>query len=458
MSVDLTATIAAIPLDVSPVYAGSDETPDIQRIGAALFSLRPSRADNYDEWLRVGMALKSAGDHHFPLWDAWSRQSGKYDGDTRRVWDSITSRSNGITLGSLYYWAREDSRPATPEQTDTDPPTFKLLTCTDLDRGDFAVDYLIDDILVAGQPTLCGGGAKMLKTSICLDGAIALTTGTPFLGRFPVLRQARTLVMSGESGLGTIQETARRICRSRGVKLDTIKDLLWSEELPRCDKDIDLVRLDRTLRNTKTEVLVIDPAYLCLGGDDHGDVFKQGQLLGRVNQVCVDNGAAIILCHHNKKSAQKSKTPPQLEDMAMAGFGEFARQWWLLGRREPFCAGEPHALWLNVGGSAGHCGLYQLDIAEGSRKDPGGRKWEVDVTDHHAAKDADSDADVQAVCKVLEAHPGGLTVKPIVEAAGLSRKRVEAALESPTFAQSQIPHPQSKSKTIKGWRLATTAA
>ena len=455
MSIDLLATVSAISVDAAPVYTGPTETLDFPRILTAFGSLRPSRATNYKEWFEVACAAKFGGEDVYPIFDAWSKQSPNY-GETRRVWDSIKPRAGGITIGSLFYWAREDSRPAAPEQTDTDIPDFKLMTCAELDAGDYEVEFLIEDILVAGQPTICGGGAKMLKTSICIDAAISLTTGTPFLGRFRVLRQARTLVMSGESGLGVIQETARRICRSHGVRFDKITDLLWSEELPQCDERTDLVLLDRTLRRVKTEVLFLDPAYLCLGGDDHGDVFKQGQLLRQVNQVCIDNGVGLVLVHHNKKSVAKAKTPPQLEDLAMAGFAEYARQWWLLGRRNKHCAGKPHELFLNVGGSAGQCGLYELDIAEGLRKD--GRKWDVKVADHHGGNDADSDADVQAVRKVLEKHPAGLTVQPMVDATGLTRNRVKAALDSPAFVQGQVPHPQSETATMLGWRLATVTA
>ena len=34
---------------------------------------------------------------------------------------------------------------------------------------------------------------------------------------------------------------------------------------------------------------------------------------------------------------------------------------------------------MRAGGSAGHSGLYGIDVSEGLRSDPGGRHWDVDV-------------------------------------------------------------------------------
>jgi hypothetical protein len=79
-----------------------------------LAQLKPERAENYDEWLRVGMALHSAGDDLLPLWETWSAKSSKYmDGDCAAKWSTFTP--SGVTLGSLVHWARGDSR-VTPIQ------------------------------------------------------------------------------------------------------------------------------------------------------------------------------------------------------------------------------------------------------------------------------------------------------------------------------------------------------
>ena len=72
--------------------------------------------------------------------------------------------------------------------------------------------------------------------------------------------------------------------------------------------------------------------------------------------------------------------PPDLAEVSMSGFMEWARFWCLLGQRQEWDeeAGQ-HWLWLRTGGSAGHAGLWHLDVTEGKRSDPGGRRWESSI-------------------------------------------------------------------------------
>lgn len=66
------------------------------------------RSDDYDEWVRVGMALSQLGDHGLQLWHQFSARSGKYNPiDLDRKWHSFKP-GNGITIASLSYWANED--------------------------------------------------------------------------------------------------------------------------------------------------------------------------------------------------------------------------------------------------------------------------------------------------------------------------------------------------------------
>jgi hypothetical protein len=85
--------------------------------------------------------------------------------------------------------------------------------------------------------------------------------------------------------------------------------------------------------------------------------------------------------HHNTKANSKNYEPPELEDMAWAGFAEFARQWLLIGRRELYEIGSGvHKLWMNIGSSAGFNGCYGVDVEEGTADSAlRGRRWQVSV-------------------------------------------------------------------------------
>ena len=93
------------------------------------------------------------------------------------------------------------------------------------------------------------------------------------------------------------------------------------------------------------------------------------------------SGATPIFAHHNTKGNSKNYEPPELEDMAWAGFAEFARQWLLIGRRELYEIGSGvHKLWMNIGSSAGFNGCYGVDVEEGTADgELRGRRWQVSV-------------------------------------------------------------------------------
>ncbi|MFO0901089.1 MAG: DnaB-like helicase N-terminal domain-containing protein [Pirellulales bacterium] len=257
---------------------------------------------------------------------------------------------------------------------------FEVITSTELETGNYQLEYLVDGVLAKGQHAMLAGMYKVLKTTIAIDLAIALAACGMFLGFFRVLRPARVLFMSAESGLATIQETARRICRKAGLRLEELDGLLWSTDLPRPHKAGDMAALRTLLKRERVDVLLLDPAYLMLPGDDVANLFKQGEVLAVLSGVCGELGVTLILVHHAKKTVAAQYEPMELADAAMAGFAEFSRQWILLSRREKYEPGSGiHRLWLNIGGSAGHGGLHGVDVDEGTGH--GNRHWSVQILD-----------------------------------------------------------------------------
>ena len=83
------------------------ETDEITLINEIMPRLNAERADNYNDWLNVGMALYHSG-ATVDIWENWSKQSGKYTpGLCESKWKSFSSNSGAsLGLGSLVAWAR----------------------------------------------------------------------------------------------------------------------------------------------------------------------------------------------------------------------------------------------------------------------------------------------------------------------------------------------------------------
>ena len=103
----------SIPVKSSFIEPYKDLSNDTDRAVMALRDLSDFRKHNYDDWLRVGMALSGLGKSGLVLWDNWSKESEKYiPGECAKKWETFTP-NDGITLGSLIHWAREDRKKAT---------------------------------------------------------------------------------------------------------------------------------------------------------------------------------------------------------------------------------------------------------------------------------------------------------------------------------------------------------
>jgi hypothetical protein len=122
------ATAVVLP----EVRTGDD---DATRARSYLDALSSGRADDYDDWLAVGMALHSVGDDALlDDWEQWSAQSGKHKpSDCQRKWRSF--KKSGITLGTLGDMAKKDGwrgasrqlASAAPDAED-EPATAPILT------------------------------------------------------------------------------------------------------------------------------------------------------------------------------------------------------------------------------------------------------------------------------------------------------------------------------------------
>ncbi len=74
-----------------------------------LASIPAARADNYADWVGVGMALHHTDVALLPAWIEWSKASAKFvEGECERKWAGFgVGASGGLTIATLGAWAKE---------------------------------------------------------------------------------------------------------------------------------------------------------------------------------------------------------------------------------------------------------------------------------------------------------------------------------------------------------------
>ena len=325
---------------------------------------------------------------------------------------------------------------------------FSAISSAELATTEYTLEYLVDGVLVRGQPGIIAGPRKTLKTSIAIDLALSLAEGGLFLGRFNVPQPTRVGLMSGESGAATIQETARRIASAKGRPLNEYDNCIWSFDIPQLGHLEHMDALERFITDHQLAVLILDPIYLMMSsiGEDAGNLFVTGRLLRSLGELTQRTGCTLVICHHMRKTRLNPYEPPELDDIAWAGFQEFTRQWILINRRRQYDPTTPgyHQLWLNVGGSAGHCSLWAVTIEEGTQNDPGGRRWDVTVmTAYTAYTEAQAEIeqrkyaeqqqrtqrDYESILTALRLFPQGETARTIREMLGMSGQRFTTLIQ-----------------------------
>jgi hypothetical protein len=344
--------------------------------------------------------------------------------------------------------------------------------------AELSQEFWIEDVLAARQPQLWGGPSKTLKTSLLVDQCLSLAAAVPFMGRFEVPKPRRVLLLSSESGAATLQETARRICAAKGIDLGALGDRLqWGFRPPQLTDVSHLAALTEFIQLQKFDLVAIDPAYLSLNMDsaEAANQFAVGGLLQRLTTLQADTGAVPVLAAHFKKFNAPGEMPT-LENIAGAGFGQWARQWFLLNRQEPFNPETPgsHKLLAAWGGSAGHCGGLAVFVEEGRRED--GRTWDVQLHGLTRVLAERSDAREQrkreqrarteennrwAIMQALKLFPQGETKTKIRQNAGLNPDRFEPIwtelVKAEEVCQVTVDRGEKtkggKAKTHDGWRL-----
>jgi len=193
------------------------------------------------------------------------------------------------------------------------PPVSKLglVLWSNVEKNIEAHEYLVEDLITAGEVALIGGDSGAGKTFLTLDMAMSVARGAPFLDKFQV-KQGGVLYQPGEGarGLRTLRIPAYKrvhdLCDDDPIPFGVLSS---SVNLYRDDADTDSlindINLAGQLMGCPVRLLVIDTVSKATPGADENSGKDVGPVLARCQRIRDATGVTVLLVAHTNASGAK---------------------------------------------------------------------------------------------------------------------------------------------------------
>lgn len=95
----------------APRVSYETENKDVARIRSILAMIPTEKAEEYDSWIKVGLALSNwsnGSELGLSMWDEWSKQASSYEvGECAKRWGGFTPiQVGGVTVSTLFFMAK----------------------------------------------------------------------------------------------------------------------------------------------------------------------------------------------------------------------------------------------------------------------------------------------------------------------------------------------------------------
>lgn len=160
--------------------------------------------------------------------------------------------------------------------------------------------WLIENLWGRGAVGIVGGAPKCCKSWLGLDIALSVASGTPCLGRFPVMSAGPTLVYLAEDAAPMVRERILGICNHRRLDIETLDLHLIDTPSLRLDLDADRTRLADAIEKIRPRLLLLDPLVRLHRADENSSA-DISALLGFLRELQRRFDTAVLLVHHMSK-------------------------------------------------------------------------------------------------------------------------------------------------------------
>jgi hypothetical protein len=304
-------------------------------------ALKYISSDDYEDWTRVGMALKSSLDEEgFEVWDDWSRSSNKYSNEKENAVKWKSFKGNGIELATLYWMAMQNGFQIEESKVNIEGivrPNDLISELEDwrkngIDRGESCGIKPIDELVhfKKGEFFVWTGYAKNGKSEVLDSIALGLMKNCNWKFLYCSLEKMPR---------GHIQSLVHKITgmpiedRTREQQLQAIQFLQeHCSVIGRKDFDPSIDNIYKMAKIYKNlyglDALVIDP-FNYISSPHEGNIFQHaGYILKQCTYIAQTLNIHVALVAHPKKPSvsfnDKSGELPRLNAYSVSGSADFA--------------------------------------------------------------------------------------------------------------------------------------
>jgi hypothetical protein len=172
----------------------------------------------------------------------------------------------------------------------------------DLVESATAARWLVEGLWADRAVGIVGGEPKCFKSFLALDLAVAVASGRPCLGRYPVPVPGRVLLYAAEDPAHLVRRRLEGICRTAAIDFASLDVRVITAPELRLDREEDQKRLAATLAELQPRLLVLDP-FVRLHAIDENAAGEVAAVLGYLRRLERRFAVAIVLVHHARKGA-----------------------------------------------------------------------------------------------------------------------------------------------------------
>ena len=177
--------------------------------------------------------------------------------------------------------------------------------------------WLVSDLWSYGAVGIIGGEPKCGKSILTLSIAVAVASGMPCLGRFPVATKGRVLLFAAEDPLGVVKARVAAVALSYGVNLSELEIFVITQPTLRLDIDAEYKLLRDTVEKIAPRLLILDP-FIRLHRVDENISGEVAPLLSKLRHIQRSFNVSVIVVHHARKDSKHGR-----QGQALRGSSEF---------------------------------------------------------------------------------------------------------------------------------------